>query len=37
MAKIKGSIKMLLDIDQVMNTIGDVVKRLTAIPAGPIS
>jgi purine-binding chemotaxis protein CheW len=34
MAKIKGSIKMLLDIDQVMSTFGDVVKRLTEMPIG---
>jgi len=32
MAKIKGAIKILLDIDQVMKTLGDVVKQLTAMP-----
>ena len=30
MAKIKGSIKILLDIDQVMKALGDVVTRLSA-------
>jgi purine-binding chemotaxis protein CheW len=34
MAKIKGAIKIVLDIEQVMKTLGDVVNRLTAMPVG---
>ena len=34
MAKIKGSIKILLDIEEVMKALGDVVTQLTAAVEG---